>query len=138
MKSLYELLYLLLYLYLGSVTYILFSLIFYHQKKLIIIKTIIFFIAIGILWIYLSNKYFITFNYFYFLSYIIGIIIAKYLFNNTLLKLNKEINKLLIELNYLIKLLIIPPIIYKIKCYFYNKLILKKYPYLKKRKKDLF
>ncbi len=138
MKSLLELLYLLLFLYLGSVTYILFSLIFYHQKRFLIIKNIIFFLLIGILWIYLSNKYFINYNYFYFISFIIGTILSKYFFEESLIKFNKLISYFLIEFNYYIKLLIIPPIIYKIKCYRYNRLILKKYPYLKKRNKDLF
>ncbi len=138
MKSLLELLYLLLFLYLGSVTYILFSLIFYHQKRFLIIKNIIFFLLIGILWIYISNKYFISYNYFYFISFIIGTILSKYFFEESLIKFNKLISYFLIEFNYYIKLLIIPPIIYKIKCYRYNRLILKKYPYLKKRSKDLF
>lgn len=138
MKSLLELLYLLLFLYLGSVTYILFSLIFYHQKRFLIIKNIIFFLLIGILWIYISNKYCINYNYFYFISFIIGTILSKYFFEESLIKFNKLISYFLIEFNYYIKLLIIPPIIYKIKCYRYNRLILKKYPYLKKRNKDLF
>ena len=138
MKSILELLNLLLFLYLGSVTYILFSLIFYHQKRFIIFKNIIFFILIGILCVYISNKYFISYNYFYFLSFIIGIILSKYFFEESLLKFNKIISCFLVEFNYIIKLLIIPPIIYKIKCHRYNKLILKKYPYLKKRNKDLF
>lgn len=138
MKSLLELLYLLLFLYLGSVTYILFSLIFYHQKRFLIIKNIIFFLLIGILWIYISNKYCINYNYLYFISFIIGTILSKYFFEESLIKFNKLISYFLIEFNYYIKLLIIPPIIYKIKCYRYNRLILKKYPYLRKRNKDLF
>ena len=46
MKSLYELIYLLLYFYLGMFTFISYTLLFYHQKRFLFIKNIIYFILI--------------------------------------------------------------------------------------------
>ena len=138
MKSLYELIHLLLYFYLGMLTHISYTLIFYHQKRILFIKNIIYFILLSILWIHLSNKYNITFNYIYFIIYLIGYYLSYLLLNNNLNKINTYLNKILIKSNYYIKLLITPPIINSLKCYIYKSKIINKYPYLKSNNKNLF
>lgn len=137
MKSLYELIHLLLYFYLGIFTYISYTIIFYHQKKFIFIKNIIYFILLSILWIHISNKYNIKFYLIYFIIYLLGYIISNKLFNNSIIKINKSLNNIIIEVNYLIKLIITPQIINKFKCILYKKRILKKYPYLRKNKYNI-
>ncbi len=138
MKSLYELIYLLLYFYLGMFTFISYTLLFYHQKRFLFIKNIIYFILISILWIYLTNKYKINFNIIYFIIYLIGYIISFKLFNNKLNEINKSLNIIIINIAYIIKLIISPPLINTIKCHLYKYKLFKKYPYLKHDKRNLF
>lgn len=135
MESLKQLLYLCLYFYLGFITYICYSIIFYYQKKFIFIKIVIYFLLIAYIWIHISNKYLIDFNYFFVISYIIGFLISECLFEKYLNKLNKKYIKVLVILKdlgiYLFKIAMIPPVYNKIKCYIFKKIYYHKYPWLK-------
>ena len=135
MTSFLNLLKLLILIYLGLITYIAYQIIFFRQKKLLFIKTIIFFFNCAILLIYISNKYHIYLFHVYLIFYFLGIIIGKKILSKRILLINKEvdplISKLKIMIKKLLKIISIPPFFYyaknKINLYFYYK----KYPYLK-------
>lgn len=135
MESLSQLLYLLLYFYLGSIAYICYNIIFYYQKKFLIIKIIAYFILVSFVWIYISNKYKIDFNYFFIIAFIIGMFLSEALFEKYLNKLNDKYIKALALLKdkviYIIKLAITPAIYNKFKCYIFKKIYYHKYPWLK-------
>ncbi len=131
MESTKELLYLLLYAYLGCLTYIGYNLFFYHQKRLIIIKGLLYFLLIFFIWIKLDYKYQTGFNIFYMISYIIGIIIGNILFEIELNKFNQKIAKINSVLRYYLILATIPPIYYYIRCKIHTYKFYKKYPRLK-------
>lgn len=78
MTSLITLLKILLFVYLGSFTYIIYQIIFYFQKRFILIKTLSFFFLIAVLIIHTSNKYEVVFFVGYLFFYMIGIIIARH------------------------------------------------------------
>lgn len=135
MESLKQLLYLLLYFYLGFIAYICYNIIFYYQKRFLIIKAIVFFIIIACIWIHLSNKYEIDFNYFFIISFVLGLFLSQKIFEKYLNKLNEKYIKALVVLKdrciYLIKIAITPTIYYKFKCYIFKKIYYHKYPWLK-------
>ena len=95
MTSLITLLKILLFIYLGSFTYITYQIIFYFQKKLIIIKTLSFFFLIALLIIHTSNKYDVVFFIGYLFFYIIGIIIARHFLKTKIHKNTKLVKHLL-------------------------------------------
>ena len=112
MDSLINLFKALLYFYLGFFTYITYQILFYHQKKFIFIKTIIFFFSLAIIIINISNKYNIDTFHMYIFIFILGIIIARKLLKKIILKTNtiftinmKPIKKLLIKI---LKIIAIP------------------------------
>lgn len=135
MESLYQLLYLILYTYLGFFTHIAYSIIFFYQKRLITIKAILFFFGIAYLWIDISNSFSIEFNFIYFIVYSLGYLLSFKLFDNYLNYLNKIYKKylktILGRLFYYVKLIAIPPIFYHLKCYIYTKIYYNKHPWLK-------
>lgn len=95
MTSLITLLKILLFIYLGSFTYITYQIIFYFQKKLIIIKTLSFFFLIALLIIHTSNKYDVVFFIGYLFFYTIGIIIARHFLKTKIRKNTKLVKHLL-------------------------------------------
>jgi len=135
MESLYQLLHLLLYTYLGFFTHIAYSIIFFYQKRLITIKAILFFFGIAYLWIDISNSFSIKFNFIYFITFTIGYLLSFKLFDQYLKDLNKLYKKYLklfiYKLIYYIKIIAIPPLFYHIKCYIYTKIYYHKHPWLK-------
>ena len=86
MTSLITLLKILLFIYLGSFTYITYQILFYFQKKFLIIKTLLFFFLIAILIIHLSNKYDVIFFGGYLFFYILGIIITRHILKPKIFK----------------------------------------------------
>lgn len=135
MESLYQLLYVCLYLYLGCFTHIVYSILFFYQKRLRFIKTVLFFFLIACLWIYLSNAYDITFRYIYLLVYLLGLALSYKLLEAYLQKLNTLYLQFLTivkyKVYYILKLLLIPPLYYYIRCRIYTKHYYRKHPWLK-------
>ena len=119
MVSFYNLLRVILMLYLGCFTYALYQLLFYHQKRFLFIKTIIFFFIIAILIIKASNKYDVILFHVYIIFYLIGILLAKKYLAKIVKRNNQEFNIILTPLKKLmrivLKIICIPPIIKKIK-----------------------
>lgn len=135
MQSLQQLLYLALYFYLGSFTHITYDTIFFYQKKLLLIKHIIFFSFIAFLWISIANKFSIQMIYIYYIIFIVGYTISYKIFHSYITETNTiykaYIDKFKIFLFYYIKLLLMPPLYNYIKCKIYMKSYYHKYPYLK-------
>ncbi|MDE6414036.1 MAG: hypothetical protein K2K48_01350 [Anaeroplasmataceae bacterium] len=127
MASLQALIKILLVLYLGIFSYILYQIIFYRQKRLLFIKTVLYFGFLSGLIIYVSNQYDIPIFHIYILFYLLGLYLAKLAFSKLILKRNIEINTLLKPLKKWIykvfKIISIPPFIYWIK----EKMRLRKY-----------
>lgn len=129
MESLFNLIRIIIYLYLGGFTYIAYQILFYRQKKFLLIKTIVFFFVLAIIIINTSNKYDVDFFRMYIIIFLFGILLFRKIFKKTIINDNsiftfhlKPIKKLLIK--YL-KIITIPsfyPII---------KSLIKKYKYYK-------
>ncbi len=135
MESLYQLLYLCLYLYLGVFTHIAYNIIFFYQKRFVFIKTLVFFFFIAYLWILLTNNYNINFNPMYLFTYILGYVLSNFLFDEYIKKLNtiylQFLNQAKWKLIYYLKLIAVPPIYYHIRCQIYTKIYFHKHPWLK-------
>lgn len=135
MESLYQLLYVCLYLYLGCFTHITYSILLFYQKRFRFIKTVIFFFLIACLWIFLSNTYDIAFRYIYLPVYLLGLAFSYKLLEAYLQRLNALYLKYLTiakyKAYYILKLLFIPPIYYYIRCRIYTKRYYRKHPWLK-------
>ena len=86
MESLSTLLKIFLYIYLGSFSYITFKIIFSFQKRLLVIKTFIFFLFLAILIIKITNKYHIKYSLGYIFFFILGILITRYIFKDEISK----------------------------------------------------
>ena len=86
MESLSTLLKIFLYIYLGSFSYITFKIIFSFQKRLLVIKTFIFFLVLAILIIKITNKYNIIYSLRYFFFFILGILITRCIFEEEISK----------------------------------------------------
>lgn len=135
MESLLNLFKIFICFYLGSFTYITYQILFYYQKRFLLIKTIIFFLIIAILIIKASNTYNIEIFHMYICGYLLGIILAKKYLSIHLFTLNKNFCNSLLPLKKplikIIKIILLPsfyPIVKdKIKLY----LFYKKYPHLK-------
>lgn len=119
MESLQALLKTLLILYLGFFSYILYQIVFYHQKRFLFLKTILYFSFLSGLIIHISNQYKIPIFHVYILFYFLGLVLGKLIFSKLILKHNKEVSvllKLLKKWIYkLIKIISVPPFIYWIK-----------------------
>lgn len=119
MESFYTLLKIGLILYLGCFTYLLYQLLFFHQKRFLFIKTILFFFGIAVCMIEAMNRYHIVLFYAYVIFYLIGIYLSKKFLKKSIMKYNHQFNTLLTPLkNYTIlclKIITIPPLIKFIK-----------------------
>ena len=135
MESFYNLLKIIICIYLGSFTYITYQILFYYQKRCLFIKTIIFFLIISLIIIKAANKYNISIFHIYLLFYIFGLFLAQKYLNKYLFILNKNLSKSMLPIKKillkLIKIILLPsfyPIIReKINIY----LLYRKFPYLK-------
>ena len=136
MESFTTLLKILLFLYLGSFTYITYIIFFYFQKKFLIIKTFFYFSLLSILIIKISNKYNITYFIGYSFFYLIGLVLTRSLLKSKILKNTKLVSYFL----YIPSLKLVKYIFKKI--IFYNFFVnlkkryklykyYKKYPYKK-------
>ncbi len=119
MESIQNLIKIGIVLYLGFFSYILYQILFYHQKRLLFLKTILFFFFLASLLIHVSNQYNIPIFHVYILFYLFGIYLARKLFSKLIQKHNKELNTLLIPLKKgtirVLKIISIPPFIYWIQ-----------------------
>lgn len=131
MESIKQLLHLILYCYLGGFTIIMYTLVFHHQKRFKIIKILIYFFIIALLWIKISYQYSIKFNILFIFSYVLGILLGWILFNKELSIFNNKLEIILDKLNYYLKIIGIPPIYNKIKCKIHTIIQYKKHPHLK-------
>lgn len=135
MESMLQLLYLLLYMYLGLFSQILYDLLMLYQKKFLITKSLILFIWIGYLWIKISNLYEIPFHIIYLLFYTLGYILSFYIFHSYL------VERLTLYKPYLLRIrdyilfgihcILFPPILRYIKCRVYTTRYYHKHPWLK-------
>lgn len=135
MNSLNQLFHILILLYLGFFTHIVYSVIMFYQKKLKLVKAAILFVFISILIIKVIHKYNIEMNILLSIIYVIGIILSFNLFEKYLIKINTKY-KLILTLSlywvkYIIKLISIPPIYYHVKCKFYTLNYYRKHKWLK-------
>lgn len=132
MKSLLQLLFLLLYFYLGMFTMLAYIIIFYFQKKFKLIKTIIFFFIISTIWIKIRNKYDTGFNLIYPLFFIAGNVCANIIFKpeikQKLTMFNKKYIIIKLYLKSIRNYVLIPPIFYKLWCKIYSFFHYKKHP----------
>lgn len=136
MESLITLLKILLFLYLGSFTYITYHILFYFYKNFIIIKTFSFFFVLALLIIKISNKYDIVFFVGYIFFYCLGIYITRRFLKAKIFENAKLVKHLLIipfkkQLIIFVKKIIfydsIIKLIKHIKLYFFYR----KYPHKK-------
>ncbi len=122
-------------IYLGSFSYILYQIIFYHQKKFLFIKTIFYFSFLAYNIIHIINKYDINIISIYFIFYIFGLFLANKLFYKNIKNNNKLFDIFLIPLKKIflkiIKFITIPPFIYIIKDRYELHKFYKRYPYKK-------
>ena len=119
MESFYNLLRIFLMLYLGCFTYCLYQLLFYHQKRFLFIKTLVFFFVIAVIIIQAANKYEVKLFQAFILFYLLGILLSKkYLFKITN-KQNQEFKMVLNPLKKIaktvLKIICIPPLIKRLK-----------------------
>lgn len=135
MESLLQLLYLLLYMYLGVFTQILYDILMGYQKKFLTIKALLIFIFVGYLWIAITNMYEISFRFIYFFFYILGYILSHYIFHSYIYDLLILYKPYLFRMKdfslYLLHLILAPPIFQYIKCKLYTKRYYHKHPWLK-------
>lgn len=119
MESFYTLLKVVLYIYLGTFSYILYQLLFYHQKRFLFIKTIFYFGFLAYVLIQISNRYHIFILHVYLLFYFLGFYLSRRYFKDMIEKNNKEfrlfIRPLKSKLFLLLKWASIPPFYYFIK-----------------------
>ena len=115
MISLYNLLRIILVLYLGVFSYILYQFLFFHQKRFLFTKTILYFFVLAALIIKASNKYDISIFHIYILFYFLGLYLAKKGLSKYIKKHNTEFNSLLKPIKkygyILLKIITIPPFI---------------------------
>ncbi len=143
MISFYNLLRVILLLYLGIFTYILYQLLFYHQKRFLFIKTILFFFGLAAILIYASNKYHIALFHVYLLFYLLGIWAGKKVFSKDIRKRNIEFKTILDPIKKyfykFLKLISIPPFFSILKTKRKERKYYRLHPHLKpKSPYDLF
>lgn len=131
MDSINQLIHLIIYLYFGAFSYVLFNIIFFHQRKLLTIKVILLFSFIFYLLLKINYKYEIEFNFILLISFLIGFILAIKLLDKMLLNINNRMIYIIDLIKFLLNILFNPPIIKYLKCIIHTKHIYIKYPYLK-------
>lgn len=114
MESLNNLLKVLLFIYLGIFSYLLYQMLFYHQKRFLFIKTILYFFGLAIIIINVMNKHHIILFTALAFCYLSGIYLGKKFFKEIIIKKNydfslliKPLNKLLLKI---LKIITIPPL----------------------------
>lgn len=127
MESLFNLVKLLLFFYLGIFTFITYQIIFYHQKRFQLLKTLVIFFIYAIIIIFIMNKYHLKPLKIFMFFYIFGIISANKFFKIKLLKLNQNITNNFKPIKKILRKILI--IIWFPKLYYYlkNKIKLHKY-----------
>ncbi len=135
MESLFNVLKVLLCIYLGVFTHLLYQLLFYHQKRFLFLKTLLFFGIIAVLMIHMANKFHILLFHMYLLFYGLGLYLSKRYLASSVLKKNKAFQAFLKPLekklfSILIKLSL-PPFYSEIKAKIKTYRYYRKYPYLK-------
>ncbi len=119
MESLQNLLKICIVLYLGFFSYILYQILFYHQKRFLFIKTIFFFFLLAILIIHVSNQFDIPIFHIYILFYLLGLYLARLSLSKLLRKQNQKLDVVLQPLKKgiikILKIISIPPFIYWLK-----------------------
>ncbi len=114
MDSLIQLYYILANIYFGLCTYLVYDFLFYTQKKLLIIKSIIFYSLIAYLYIILSEKLLIEHNSILIGFYIIGYFLGRKLLKKNIMELSDNFYSLIKAIFKFIKPIIItafyPPI----------------------------
>ena len=122
-------------IYLGSFFYITYQMIFYHQKKFLLIKTLIYFTFITFLIIKIKSTYNFNFILYIGVFFILGVFMGRKIFKDSLIKYNKPIKNfndyISLNLKYYFKLLLIPPITYFVYCKIKTFIFYKKNPRLK-------
>lgn len=115
MESLQNLFKICIIIYLGFFSYILYQILFYHQKRFLFTKTIVYFSFLAGIIIYVSNHYDIPIFHIYILFYLLGLYLAKKILSKKLRKYNKTLDTVLIPLKKLLhiicKILFIPPML---------------------------
>lgn len=119
MESLQNLLKICIVMYLGFFSYILYQLLFYHQKRFLFLKTILFFFLLACILIHTSNRYDIPIFHIYILFYFLGLYLAKVSLSRLLRKYNDEFSTLLTPIKKwtlkIVKIITIPPFLYWLK-----------------------
>ena len=138
MQSLLQLLYIILFFYLGIVGVVFYLFLIEFSNKFKFIKAILLFILLSYFYIKVIYRYKIELRFIYGIIYILGIILGKYLFYEEINKLYIKITMIINSVIYLLKLLLIPPLFYKLKCKIITIRFYKKYPYLKPSINKLF
>lgn len=135
MVALQDLFKTIIVIYLGLFSYILYQIIFYHQKKFLFLKTISFFSFLAYIIIKVINNFNIEIISIYFIFYIIGLLLGKKLFNKKMSKYNEKFtdffNPLKKYIKRIIKKITIPSFIYNIKDKYELYKFYKRYPYKK-------
>ncbi len=122
-------------IYLGIFSYILYQIIFYHQKKFLFVKTIFYFSFLAFIIIKIINNYNINIISIYFVFYILGIFLADKFFYKKINTYNKAFIIFLIPfkkiIKKIIKILMIPYFGYILKDKYELHKFYKRYPYKK-------
>ena len=136
MESLITLLKIILFIYLGIFTYLTYQIIFFFQKRFVIIKTFSYFIFLAVFIIEISNKYSVDFFIGYIFFYCLGIYISRAVLKAKILKNAKVVKYFVIKpassilMNFIKKIIFFDQLLKlkkTIKLYRYYK----KYPYKK-------
>ena len=130
MESLYTLYKIIICIYFGIFTSINYQILFSFQKRLLFIKTILFFLIIAIFFINITNKYQINIFHTYIIFYILGILLSHKFLSKYISKLIKELKNNIVLLKPIIikitKLLLLPSF------YQHLKNIIKQYQFYRK------
>ncbi len=94
MESLYNLFKVLVCLYLGAFTYLVYQILFFHQKRLLLTKTLLFFGTIAVVLIRVSHRYHIILLSVYLLFFLWGIYLARKFFHRKIIDTNRKITDL--------------------------------------------
>lgn len=135
MESFYNLLRIILMLYLGCFTYTLYQILFYYQKRFLFLKTISFFYVLAVIIIRAMNKYSLENLTIYLVFYFIGLLLTRKYLAKEILKRNRFFKQLLLPLKTftirLLKIITIPPLFKLLKKKLKLAIYYKKNPHLR-------